>query len=200
MRLKVNEIKRLLDDSPRTTSVSITSPSALARELFTHSGDGTLVRKGEQIAKLTDRQMVDARRLVTLVEAAFQQRLLPGWWEGVDLLAAYISESYRAAAVIAELDEFVYLDKFAIDETARGEGLARTVWDHMVKDFPQLVWRSRWDNQFNAFYERESDGRVTTGLWTIYWMGVTDFDVVGRAVKLLRDMDASFVMGDSNDG
>ena len=200
MRLKVNEIKRLLDDSPRTTSVSITSPSALARELFTHSGDGTLVRKGEQISKLTDKRMVDARRLVTLIEAAFEQRLLPGWWEGVDLLASYISESYRAAAVIAELDEFVYLDKFAIDETARGEGLARTVWDHMVKDFPQLVWRSRSDNQFNAFYERESDGRVTTGPWTIYWKGVTDFDVVGRAVKLLSDMDASFVMGDSHVG
>lgn len=200
MRLKLNEIKLLLDDAPLTTSVSITSPSALARELFTHSGAGTLVRKGEQIAKLTDKRNVDGERLMTLVEGAFEQRLLPGWWDGIDLIAAYISESYRAAAVVAALDEFVYLDKFAIDETARGEGLARTVWDHMVREFPDLVWRSRSDNLFNAFYERESDGRVRTGQWTVYWKGATDFDVVGRAVKLLSDMDASFVMGDSNDG
>ncbi len=200
MRLKLKEIKRLLDDAPPTTSVSITSPAALARELFTHSGAGTLVRKGEQISKLTDKRDVDAERLVTLIEGAFEQRLLPGWWDRIDLIAAYVSESYRAAAVIAEFDEFVYLDKFAIDETARGEGLARTVWDHMVRDFPDFVWRSRSDNQFNAFYERESDGRVTTGQWIIYWKGVTDFDVVGRAVKLLSDMDASFVKGDHDDG
>jgi bifunctional N-acetylglutamate synthase/kinase len=198
MRLKLNEIKRLLDDAPLTTSVSITSPSALARELFTHSGDGTLVRRGEQISKLTDRQSVDERRLARLVEGAFDQQLLPGWWDGIDFLAAYVTESYRAAAVVAELDEFVYLDKFAIDESARGEGLARTVWDHMVKDFPNLVWRSRTDNQFNTFYENESDGRVKTGPWTIYWKGVNDFDVVGRAVKLLSDMDASFATGDSH--
>jgi acetylglutamate kinase len=193
MRLKLAEIKRLLDDAPPTTSVSITSPSALTRELFTHSGDGTLVRKGEKIEELTNKGAVDTPRLVTLVESAFGQTLLSTWWDDVDLLAAYVSESYRAAAVVAELDEFVYLDKFAIDETARGEGLARTVWDHMIRDFPNLVWRSRADNQFNPFYEKESDGQVTTGQWTIFWKGVTDFDVIGRAVKLLSDMDPSFV-------
>lgn len=196
MRLKLAEIKRLLDDAPATTSVSITSPSALARELFTHSGDGTLVRKGERIAKLTAKEEVDQGRLTRLIEAAFEQKLLTRWWDEIDLLATYVSESYRAAAVVSELDEFVYLDKFAIDETARGEGLARTVWDHMIKDFPDLVWRSRSDNNFNPFYEKESDGQVTTGRWTIFWNGVTDFDVIGRAVKLLSDMPPSFVTHD----
>jgi len=192
MRLKLTEIKRLLDDAPLTTSVSITTPSALTRELFTHSGDGTLVRRGEQINEFADKDRVDPQRLVDLIESAFDQELLPGWWDGVDLLRLYVSESYRAAAVVAELDEFVYLDKFAIDESARGEGLARTVWDHMIRDFPNLVWRSRADNSFNPFYEKESDGQVTTGQWTIFWKGVTDFDVIGRAVKLLSDMDPSF--------
>lgn len=198
MRLKLAEIKRLLDDAPATTSVSITTPSALARELFTHSGDGTLVRRGEKIGKHTDKSDVDEARLVRLIEDAFQQRLVPGWWAESDLLAAYISESYRAAAVVAELDEFVYLDKFAIDEPARGEGLARTVWDHMIRDFPHLVWRSRSDNSFNPFYEKESDGQVTTGQWTIFWKGVTDFDVIGRAVKLLSDMAPSFESQDDD--
>ena len=196
MRLKLVEIKRLLDDAPPTTSVSITSPSALARELFTHSGDGTLVRRGERISRLTAKVEVDERRLADLVEGAFDQRLLADWWRDIDLLAAYVSESYRAAALVSELDEFTYLDKFAIDETARGEGLARTVWDHMIRDFPDLVWRSRSDNTFNPFYEKESDGQVSTGHWTIFWKGVTDFDVIGRAVKLLSDMAPSFVAED----
>jgi bifunctional N-acetylglutamate synthase/kinase len=192
MRLKLAEIKRLLDDAPSTTSVSITTPSALTRELFTHSGDGTLIRKGERISRLTDKESVDDDRLVGLIERAFEKRLLPGWWEGIDLRAVYVSESYRAAAIVTDVDEFLYLDKFAIDETARGEGLARTVWDHMIRDFPDLVWRSRADNPFNPFYEKEADGQVRAGNWTIFWRGVSDFDVVGRAVKLLADMPPSF--------
>ncbi|HZD21931.1 MAG TPA: acetylglutamate kinase, partial [Acidimicrobiia bacterium] len=115
MRLKLAEIKRLLDHAPLTTSVSITTPSALARELFTHSGDGTLVRMGERINRITDKTEVDADRLVTLIEGAFDQTLVPSWWNDTSLLSAYVSETYRAAAIVAELDEFVYLDKFAID-------------------------------------------------------------------------------------
>ncbi|HEU4894341.1 MAG TPA: acetylglutamate kinase [Acidimicrobiia bacterium] len=199
MRLKLAEIKRLLDDTPATSSVSITTPSALARELFTHSGDGTLVRRGERIDKVDDKGEVDPARLVDLIESAFSQKLVPSWWESTDLLAAYLSESYRAAAVVTELDEFVYLDKFAIEETARGEGLARTVWDHMIRDFPDIVWRSRSDNQFNPFYEKECDGQVKAGKWTVFWRGITDFDVIGRAVKRLTDMPAAFVTEAADD-
>lgn len=193
MRLKLAEIKRLLDDTPATSSVSITTPAALARELFTHSGDGTLVRKGERIDKVTSKHEVDSDRLSALIEKAFSRTLDSNWWEDTHLQAAYLSESYRAAAVITSLDEFAYLDKFAIEETARGEGLARTVWDHMIRDFPDLVWRSRSDNQFNPFYEKECDGQVKAGQWTIFWKGATDFDLIGRAIKRLTDMPASFV-------
>jgi acetylglutamate kinase len=198
MRLKLAEINRLLRDAPLTTSVSITTPGALARELFTHSGDGTLVRMGEPIHRLVTSGEVDEPRLISLIEAAFAQTLEAAWWDKVSLLSAYVSETYRAAAVVAELDEFVYLDKFAIDESARGEGLARTVWDHMIRDYPSLVWRSRADNPFNPFYEKESDGSMTLNGWTIYWKGVFDFELIGRAVKRLSEMPASFVMEPDN--
>ncbi|MCA9311947.1 MAG: acetylglutamate kinase, partial [Phycisphaerales bacterium] len=42
---KLEEIKSLLDALPEWSSVSITSPDHLARELFTHRGMGTLVRR-----------------------------------------------------------------------------------------------------------------------------------------------------------
>jgi acetylglutamate kinase len=192
MRLKLAEINRLLEDAPLTTSVSITTPSALARELFTHGGAGTLVRMGEAINRMTEKTQIDQSRLISLIEAAFGQSLNDDWWSEVDLLSAYVSESYRAAAVLAELDEFVYLDKFAIDESARGEGLARTVWDHMVRDYPSFVWRSRADNEFNAFYDKECDGSMKVGNWSVYWKGVSDFEIIGRAVKRLSEMPASF--------
>src|SRR5690606_19339928 len=49
MRLKLQEIRRLLDELPLTSSVSITSPGHLAKELFTYQGSGTLIRKGEAV-------------------------------------------------------------------------------------------------------------------------------------------------------
>lgn len=193
MRLKLAEIQRLLERAPLTTSVSITTPSALARELFTHGGAGTLVRMGEIINRLDSKEEVDGSRLASLIEDAFERQLSEGWWEELELLTAYVSESYRAAALVSELDEFTYLDKFAIAESARGEGLARTVWDHMVRDYPRLIWRSRADNSFNPFYEKEADGMVTANRWAIFWKGIEDFEVIGRAVKRLSEMPASFV-------
>ncbi len=192
MRLKLEEIKRLLDDSPPTSSVSITTPSALIRELFTHGGAGTMVRKGEVILEVGDKADLDGARVTRLVEDAFLRALEPRWWDELDLAAAYISESYRAAAIVTNLDDFPYLDKFAIDESARGEGLARTVWDHLVRDFPTLFWRSRGDNKFNAFYAKEADGSVHQNHWTIFWKGEEDFDRISRAVKRLAEMPASF--------
>ncbi len=192
MRVKLNEIKRLLDDSSPMTSVSITTPSALARELFTHSGAGTMVRKGEVIHRFSEVSQIDADRLAVLIESAFHKTLVGGWLERLALLSAYVSDTYRAAAVVAEMDGFSYLDKFAIHETARGEGFARTVWDHMARDFPTLFWRSRSDNSFNAFYEKEADGLMRTGQWTVFWKGERDFDRIAMAMKVMTDLPASF--------
>jgi len=129
---------------------------------------------------------------VGMVENAFNRTVEPRWWEDLDLAAAYISDTYRAAAVLTHLDDFVYLDKFAIHESARGEGLARTVWDQFIRDYPSIFWRSRSDNRFNAFYAREADGSIRQNHWTIFWKGEPDFDRISRAVKRLAEMPASF--------
>jgi acetylglutamate kinase len=192
MRLKLAEIQRLLDDAPPSTSVSITNPSMLARELFTHGGAGTLVRKGEKILRFESPQGVDGGRLIDLVETAFNRQLESTWWERLDLSSAYVSESYRAAAVLSNVDDFTYLDKFAIDESARGEGLARTVWDQVVRDHSTFYWRSRSDNRFNAFYSKEADGSVRRNHWTVFWKGEDDFDRISPAVKRIAEMPASF--------
>src|SRR5690606_13679548 len=52
-RLTLQQIKDLLDDLPLSSSVSITRPAELARELFTHKGSGTLVRRGERVQRAT---------------------------------------------------------------------------------------------------------------------------------------------------
>ncbi|OAA60420.1 NAGK-NAGSA, bifunctional [Niveomyces insectorum RCEF 264] len=56
-RLKIREIKDLLDTLPRTSSVAIIRPQDLHKELFTDSGAGTLIRRG---TKLLTADTVDA--------------------------------------------------------------------------------------------------------------------------------------------
>lgn len=192
MRLKIEEIRRLLDDIPASSSVSITTPSGLVRELFTHGGSGTLIRKGEVIRHITDRAVLCGDRVVTLIEDAFKRKLEPGWWSGLSLHTAYVSGSYRAGAFLAEVDDFLYLDKFAVVEDARGEGLAHTVWRHLDSGHPSFFWRSRTDNPFNGFYTSVATGQVRSGPWTVFWKGERDFRRIGRIVSRITAMKPAF--------
>lgn len=192
MRLKLAEIKRLLDDTPLSTSVSITTPSGLVKELFTHGGSGTLVRRGELINRYRDKVALDRGQVEKLVEESFGRTLKDEWWDGLPLETAYLSESFRAGALIARIGEFAYLDKFVILEEARGEGLARVVWNHITDDYPVFYWRSRIDNGFNAFYAEECDGSVKRHPWTVFWKGEADLSSVARNVDLIASLPGSF--------
>ena len=171
MRLKLEEIKRLLDDLPLSSSVSITSPAELARELFTHAGAGTLIRRGETILATGSKADLDLERLDALVAKAFGRRPIAGYWDRLELDHAFVTDSYRAAAITTRLDDWIYLDKFAVLDDARGEGLGRTVWNRLVEYAPRLIWRSRTANPVNSFYFDECDGAIRRDEWTVFWRG-----------------------------
>ncbi|HPE30296.1 MAG TPA: acetylglutamate kinase [Parvularculaceae bacterium] len=192
MRLKLQEIKRLLESLPLSSSVSITTPSGLVRELFTHGGSGTLVRMGEAIRTYKDKAKLDRKRAEALVEQAFGRKLREDWWDGLDLHEVHMSDTYRAGAILTKIDSFIYLDKFAVLEDARGEGLARTVWRQFTKQNPVFYWRSRIDNGFNAFYHDVATGSVKKGAWTVFWVGETDFAKIAPIVDQVAALPASF--------
>ena len=171
MQLKIDEIRRLLEDLPLSSSVSITRPRALASELFTHAGAGTLVRRGERIFAINDKSALDMGRLNGLVETAFGRPPVAGYWDGLALDHALVTENYRAAALTTRLAGSVYLDKFAVLDEARGEGLGRAVWQRLVDYAPELVWRSRTDNPVNGFYFDQCTGAVRQDEWTVFWRG-----------------------------
>ena len=189
MRVKLEEISRLLSTLPLSASVSITRPDALAQELFTHTGDGTLVRRGERILDLKDKSVLDSERLEALVEDAFGRPVLPGWWEGLDLAAAHVTENYRAAALVSPVgsasEPVGYLDKFAVDAEARGEGLGQAVWRRLRAAWPQLVWRSRADNPINDFYFRQSDGSCRRGEWIVFWAGLENLAEIAGLIDMV---------------
>ena len=182
MRVKIEQIKELLDHLPLSSSVSITKPDELAKELFTHKGSGTLVRRGERVYTHMIWSGLDLDRLRTLIEAGFGRALVPDYFERTRLFKAYVSENYRAALILTQEGGFAYLDKFAVADDAQGEGLGRAAWQVMRADNPQLFWRSRRRNVINAFYDSESDGCYKEPKWKVYWYGLRDFADIERCV------------------
>jgi len=191
MRVKIEQIKELLDRLPLSSSVSITKPDELAKELFTHKGSGTLVRRGERVDVHTSWHGLDLERLRALIEAGFKRRLVTGYFERTQPYRIYLSENYRAALILTREGRFTYLDKFAVADDAQGEGLGRAAWQVMRGENPQLFWRSRHNNLINQFYYAESDGCYKEPKWKVYWYGLRDFADIERCVTHCRTRPAT---------
>jgi acetylglutamate kinase len=192
MRLKIEQIKDLLDKLPLTSSVSITRPTDLANELFTHRGSGTLVRRGERVLSVDSWDELDLARLRSLIESSFGRTLAADYFERTTLMRAYVSENYRAAVILLEADlldagKHVYLDKFAVLDDAQGEGLGRAVWQVMRDETPHLFWRSRHGNIINHFYYAESDGCYKLPKFKAFWYGIDGFDEIEACIDYCRE-------------
>jgi len=197
MKLKIEQIKDLLDHVPEESSVSITRPSDLAKELFTHKGSGTLVRRGEKVLTITHWDQVDKTRLKSVIESSFSRPLREDYFTSTPLLRAWISENYRAAIILTQEQEGVYLDKFAVLDDAQGEGLGRAVWNVMREQTPQLFWRSRSGNPANHFYYAQSDGcfKFSQGYddWKVFWFGAKHIESIADYVHHCTQRPTSWV-------
>ena len=196
MRVKIEQIHDLLMALPPSSSVSITKPDQLAKELFTHRGSGTLLRRGEKVHCVTEWSQLDLPRLQTLIESGFGRKLAPDYFERTQPYRLYVSEHYRAALVLTleqtEKGEGIpHLDKFAVADDAQGEGLGRAIWHAMRNDVPKLFWRAHPDNPVNDFYFAEADGCLKGDRWNVFWYGMEDFDEIRAAVQHCRERVAT---------
>jgi acetylglutamate kinase len=182
MRVKIEQIADLLQSLPLTSSVSITRPAELAKELFTHKGSGTLVRRGEKVFRFENWEGVDLERMRSLIESSFGRKVVDDYFDRTTPYRVYVSENYRVAMILTQENGLVYLDKFAVLDDAQGEGLGRAVWLVMRDENPSLFWRSRHGNQINHFYYAESDGCYKQERWKVFWYGLSDFDTIARCV------------------
>ncbi|GAB4194588.1 MAG: acetylglutamate kinase [Wenzhouxiangellaceae bacterium] len=185
MRLKLQEIKRLLDDLPATVSVSITSARHLTKELFTHRGAGTLLRKGERIHCHAQLTADDREHLAPLIERCFGRRLQAGYFSSLDLLNLHFADSWQAAAVICRGHGGVpYMDKFVVTPEAQGEGVGAALWQQLRSTYPSMYWRSRSTNPINAWYVQQAERMLRGRDWLSFVYGLDD---PGRAEVCLQD-------------
>ncbi|MFN8767030.1 MAG: acetylglutamate kinase [Lysobacteraceae bacterium] len=195
MRVKIEQIADLLDALPPSSSVSITKPDELAKELFTHRGSGTLVRRGEAIHVFERWDQVDLPRLKHLIESGFGRALTLDYFETTTPWRIYVSANYRAALVLTEENRIPHLDKFAVADDAKGEGLGRAAWDVMRAETPRLFWRSRTSNPINDFYFDQSEGALKGDPWTVFWYGLEGFEDIRFAVEHCRTRPATLKLG-----
>ncbi|MGD2129042.1 MAG: acetylglutamate kinase [Lysobacterales bacterium] len=181
MKLKLEQIAQILETLPDSASVSITSVKNLARELFTHRGAGTLIRKGERIVEFDqfDPEMQERTRI--LLETSFQRLLKPGYFDSLQLECVLASESFGAMAIVLRgVDGVSYLDKFAVTPEAQGAGLGAAVWQALIQRCPQLYWRSRTDNPVTQWYFEQAGSSYSEKNWIAFTRGIHDFEKIRR--------------------
>ena len=187
----VDYVKQLLREVDTHTHYVIASPLNLLSELFTVKGAGTLIRRGASIKDLKTVRSLDTDVLTTAMESAFGKRLsqtfLKGGFERV-----YMEENYRAGALLRDVDGLVYLSKFFVTREARGEGLARDIWNMVSADYPKLFWRSREGNPFNEWYTRRCDGMQKLDGWRVFWTGLDPLEAK-QAIESAEALPDDFV-------
>ena len=190
----LSALYELLLELPSESSVSFTAPHQLAKELFTHTGAGTLVRLGVRVNAFERFDALDTRRLRALLEECFQKPLDPHYFRHREAHRVYLSADYRATAVVVDLGAGVpYLDKFAVTAAAQGEGLGASVWRRLTRDEPKLFWRARPDNPINPWYFRHSQGSFHADGWVVFWYGLSDFQAAKALVDRASALPPTFI-------
>jgi len=193
MRLKLEQIKLLLDELPLSASVSITSARHLTRELFTHLGAGTLVRRGESIDMQETISPGEQQELQTLLEQCFGRQLRDDYFDGLRVDKLLWPSSHRAAAIITrDADGFACMDKFAVTRSAQGEGLGLAMWQQIRQRYPQLYWRARTDNPINAWYFKQADVCIRHDDWLVFGIGFDDMNTLDRVARRARALPESW--------
>ncbi len=193
MQLKLAQIKDMLERLPAETSVSITSAAKLTRELFTHTGAGTLIRRGEQIDWFDTVPDERAGALEAMLEQSFSRKLRQDWRSGRNLVGLLLAESGRAAALIARgVDDVPYLDKFVVTPEAQGEGLGAALWQVLRARCPRLYWRSRASNPIAGWYLQQAHASFRRGEWIVHSIGIDDFSLLERLVEDARSRDSGW--------
>jgi acetylglutamate synthase len=191
-RHKLALVHELLAELPRTSSVSITSPELLARELFTHKGSGTLVRRGERVLRHDGVDTVDRGRLAQLLTTAFGRPPVAGLLRVARSSGGSTWRTRTAPAASSRTRGRCRIStNIAVTGEAQGEGIGGSLWQRLARDNPSLYWRARVDNPINPWYFQRADGSYTRGDWTVFWYGVEGFTEIQACVERALAMPAT---------
>lgn len=194
-KLKIREIKDLLDHLPRSSSVAIISAAMLQKELFTDSGAGTLIRRGYKLYKRDSIEGVGTDRL----RLVFQERdpeIVSGGKTVAEVFGelkkhpytVYGDEPFDVVAVVSHPEGQVpLLTKLLASRTGVLNAVLDNVWNSIRKDYKRLFWTIKADDENKAWHFERADGSFTRNGRTLFYYGVNDMGELERIVKQLEE-------------
>lgn len=206
-RLKIKEIKDLLDTLPRTTSVAIIHPQDLQKELFTDSGAGTLIRRGNKL--VSAESVTDFKDLDTLRSVLLRDREGPDSRETVDKYIEFLKENPFKAYYDGPMNAFAIvlppsndrsqatLATLTITKSGWLTNVADNIFTTLKKEHPKLVWTVKEDDENLTWFFDKADGSIARNGDVMFWYGIEDGDEI---IRLMKDFAAHgrAMLGDSN--
>ncbi|KAF8320276.1 acetylglutamate kinase ARG6 [Clavulina sp. PMI_390] len=194
-KLKLREIKELLDHLPRTSSVAIISADSLQKELFTDSGAGTLIRRGYRLFKHNSLEAVGADRLRQVIhDRDFD--VIDGSSTVTSALntitstpfTVYGDEPFDVVAVVNHpAGEVPVMTKFLPSRRGILNNVVDNVFNAIKKDHRKLFWTARADDENRSWHFERADGSFTRAGRSLFWYGIQDINEVEAVV---RDFEA----------
>lgn len=181
-RLKIKEMNDLLADLPRSSSVAIIHPADLQKELFTDSGAGTLIRRGNKVhcysaisqfedlealksVLVRDREALDARATVDQYVEFLGKREFK----------AYSDDPMDCLAIVLPAQDgnsMSQLATFAPSKAGWLTNVCDNVFTQMLKDFPKLMWTVKADDEHLTWFFDKAEGSLNRGEDVLFWTGV----------------------------
>ncbi|ORZ23852.1 Aspartate/glutamate/uridylate kinase [Lobosporangium transversale] len=212
-KLKIKEIKELLDHLPRSSSVAIISAGHLHKELFTDSGAGTLIRRGFKLFHHNSLQQLDKDRFRKIMEredptvksgqisVSSYLHQLENSKEG---FKAYGDEPYEVLAVVRNNDEagsgVPKLDKFIATKAAVLNNVTDNVWALLSKDYPALTWEVDENDANKGWHFDKAEGSFTKGGKTLFWKGLSDIGTIEKVVSNFLDSQSKRAVNAATSG
>lgn len=194
-KLKLREMKELLDHLPRSSSVAIISVDQLQKELFTDSGAGTLIRRGYKLYRHDSIEAVGAERLRDMLKTNDDEIK-----EGRKSVAQFFSELSKqpytiygdepfdvVAFVSRPQGEVPVLSKLVSTRNGVLNSVTDNIWNQIRKDHKRLIWTARADDENRAWHYERADGSFTRNGRSLFYYGIHDVSEVEEVVKSLEE-------------
>ncbi|KAL9624682.1 MAG: hypothetical protein Q9160_001036 [Pyrenula sp. 1 TL-2023] len=206
-RLKIKEMKELLADLPRSTSVAIIHPADLQKELFTDSGAGTLIRRGNKVhvnTSLSQFNDVEALKAVLVRdrEGLDAKATVDGYLQGLKdrEFRAYFDEPMEALAIVlppTSPSSIAHLATLTITKSGWLTNVADNVFASIKKDFPRLIWTVKEDDENLTWFFDKAEGSLSREGEVLFWYGIESGDEV-KDLMMDFSKHGRQMMGDIN--
>ena len=189
-KLKIKEIKDLLDFLPRSSSVAIINVQDLQKELFTDSGAGTLIRRGYKLIRRSTLQEFpssDALRDILQSDPDIQSgaQSVASYLRDLNEsdFTSYADEPLDVLAIVKKDSVVAKLDKFLCSQTGWLNNVTDNVFKALKRDFPALQWVINEDDANIAWHFNKSDGSYLKNGKVLFWYGVKDLNTVSELIS-----------------